>query len=181
MRPDPSKDHLNSLRTWKSMPIPTTEKASATSKASPVNRPSHSRKSKKSRTRERRGALGRRSSSSLPAIEDPEKFERISVASYRVDEYKMLHKTDDRTKSLLDLTAKIWNIEPKRHNKAWFLGPDNQHKNIPEPAVSFENMPKQTKPFTTYVNLVRPVPKVESHVKKHESTIAKHETIIEEE
>ncbi|XP_053400583.1 uncharacterized protein LOC123558409 [Mercenaria mercenaria] len=131
MRPDPSKDHINTLQTWKSMPLPTTERASAESKASPLNRSIHSRKSKKSRTREKRGTLGRLSSGALPPVEDTEKIDIQSVASYRVDDFKMLHKTDDRTQSLLDLTARLWHIEPKKHNKSWFLGPDS--KNVPEP------------------------------------------------
>ncbi|XP_045204502.2 uncharacterized protein LOC123557222 [Mercenaria mercenaria] len=179
MRPDPSKDHINTLQTWKSMPLPTTERASAESKASPLNRSIHSRKSKKSRTREKRGTLGRLSSGALPPVEDTEKIDIQSVASYRVDDFKMLHKTDDRTQSLLDLTARLWHIEPKKHNKSWFLGPDS--KNVPEPTVSFENMPRQSKPFTTFVNLVRPLARIEHNLNKHENTVAKHETIIEEE
>lgn len=184
MRPDPSKEleHLNPLRSWRSMPLPTSERASAKSKVSSGKRQSNSRKSKRGRSRERRGTFGRSVSGAMPAVEEPDKFDVQSIASYKVDERKMLHKSYERTQVALDLTAQLWHYEPKKHNKAWFLGPDNQHKNQQENTVSFENMPKQSKPFTSYVNLVRPLVRVEHMMNKPEPvTVAKHETIIEEE
>lgn len=173
MRPDPSKPKPVTLRAWKSMPLPTTAQASASNRATPVTKPS-SRRSRRSRF-SRKGIAGRLHSGRMPDVEEPERFDIASISSNIIDEFRMIYKSDIKTQSVLDLTSKRWQYDQRKHNKAWFLGPENQ-KNVPEPTVSFENMPKKTKPFTSMVNLVRP------HARHHEERkVIKQETIIEEE
>ncbi|KAL4230762.1 hypothetical protein ACF0H5_011137 [Mactra antiquata] len=159
MRPDPQKEKVHPIRPWKSMPIPTTEVASAKSKATPTNRrsPSLSRPAKGRRhRRDRRNSIA--SAKSRNTLTDIEEIEKMSIASYQVDEFKMLYKTEDtRTQRMLKLTSKLWHTEPKKHNKTWFLGLDQAHKHNQEQAVNFENMPKHPKPFTSFINVVRPL------------------------
>lgn len=166
MRPDPRDISTllkarTTLKPWKSMPAIPTPASKSDSKATTPRAGRRSRRTR--RFSERRASLpsGRRtsiasslrSSLHLPDVERNERFDRESVTSVQIDGFKMLYKTDDRVETILDKTSKLWNFEPKKANKNWFLG--NIHHTKAETPPNEIIIPRKMKPYTSYIRTIQ--------------------------
>jgi len=158
MRPDPrdistTLKAKTTLRPWKSMPLPTTASKAA---ESTTTTPLASRRGRRMRRfSERRTSLasekrtGIASSRTSFALPDIEHVERVSVTSVRIDGFKMIYKTDEPTDCVLDKTSKLWNFEPKKANKSWFLS--NTYHTKTETPPNDILMPRKLKPYTSII------------------------------
>lgn len=154
------------------MPLPTTEDAATNAKTTPTNSRNPSRKGRRRRGRnDRRAGIGS-AKSFITEVEDPDKFERISVSSVAIDGFRMLYKTEARTESMFDMTSKLWPVEPKKQTMKWFLA-DTHHMREQHPS---EVAPRPVKPYTSIIKTL-------GHHRaalQHPTTTIQH-AIIEEE
>lgn len=152
MRPDPNDisaavKSKTTLKPWKSMPIPTT--AESTDKSTAANSRNTSRRGRRRRPQDRRSGLAS-ARSNMTAVEETEKFERVSVSSIQMDGFSMLYKTDARTDSVFDMTLRLWQVEPKKRGLKWFLA-DTHHTKEQHPS---EIVQRSVKPYTSIVKTI---------------------------